>query len=60
MESKNNGIGFIGLLTIVLVLLKAFNYIAWSWFWVFSPVIFYSIFIFGLIVLYVILKLTVK
>lgn len=30
-------IGFIGILTIVFVLLRAFNIINWSWWWVFSP-----------------------
>ena len=30
-------IGFIGILTIVLVILKALGYINWSWWLVFSP-----------------------
>jgi len=30
-------LGFIGLLTIILVFLKAFNIIDWSWIWVLSP-----------------------
>ena len=34
------GIGFFGLLTIVFVTLKLLGKIAWSWFWVLSPIIF--------------------
>lgn len=30
-------IGLPGLLTIIFVLLKAFEVIDWSWWWVFSP-----------------------
>ena len=30
-------IGFLPLLTIVLVILKAMEYITWSWWWVFAP-----------------------
>lgn len=41
-ESKTTsrgGIGFCGLLTIVLVTLKLTGYIDWSWLWVFSPIL---------------------
>lgn len=41
MESKNSskaGIGFTGLLTIAFVVLKLTGVIAWSWWWVLSPV----------------------
>ena len=38
MESRNNnGIGFVGLLTIVFVVLKLCGVIDWSWWWVLSP-----------------------
>lgn len=40
-ESKNNGssgIGFTGMLTILFVGLKLGDIIAWSWFWVLSPI----------------------
>lgn len=38
-ESKNsNGIGFVGLLTILFIGLKLTHYIDWSWWWVLSPV----------------------
>lgn len=38
-ESTNNdgGIGFVGLLTVLFIGLKLTNYIAWSWWWVLSP-----------------------
>jgi len=37
--SNNNtgGIGFAGLLAIVFITLKLTGYIAWSWWWVLSP-----------------------
>lgn len=35
---KSGGIGFIGLLTLVFLLLKLTNVIHWSWIWVLSPV----------------------
>lgn len=34
------GIGFVGLLTIVFIVLKLAKVITWGWFWVLSPVIF--------------------
>ena len=34
---KEGGIGFIGVLTIVFIILKLCNVIAWSWWWVLSP-----------------------
>lgn len=40
MESSSHsrgGIGFVGLLTIVFITLKLTNTIAWSWWWVLSP-----------------------
>ncbi len=36
-SSSSSGIGFVGLLTIVFITLKLTNYIAWSWWWVLSP-----------------------
>ena len=38
---KNNtsgGIGFVGVLTIVFIVLKLLGKIAWSWWWVLSPI----------------------
>ena len=42
MKDKNSsttsgGIGFVGLLTIVFIVLKLLGKIAWSWWWVTSP-----------------------
>lgn len=34
----NSGIGFVGLLTIVFVVLKLCGIINWSWWWVISPI----------------------
>ncbi len=36
--SSSGGIGFVGLLTIVFIVLKLTNYIDWSWVWVLSPI----------------------
>jgi hypothetical protein len=38
-EKGNAGIGFLGLLTILFIGLKLTEYIGWSWWWVFSPLI---------------------
>ena len=34
---NSGGIGFLGLLTIVFIVLKLTGVIAWSWLWVLSP-----------------------
>ena len=36
-STSNGGIGFVGLLTIAFVVLKLTGFIAWSWWWVLSP-----------------------
>ncbi|MGD9381886.1 MAG: hypothetical protein PVI03_05520 [Candidatus Thorarchaeota archaeon] len=36
-SSSSGGIGFVGLLTVLFVGLKLTGYIAWSWWWVLSP-----------------------
>lgn len=36
-SSSSGGIGFCGLLAIVFITLKLTGYIAWSWWWVLSP-----------------------
>ena len=59
MEDKkvsNGGIGFFGLLAIVFIVLKLTKVIAWSWFWVLSPVWISVILWLGLLVLIVWLK----
>lgn len=37
-SSSSGGIGFVGLLTIVFIVLKLLGKISWSWWWVLSPV----------------------
>ena len=37
-NSSSSGIGFVGLLTIAFIILKLCKVIAWSWWWVLSPV----------------------
>ena len=37
-SSSSSGIGFVGLLTIVFIVLKLTGYIDWSWWWVLSPI----------------------
>jgi len=39
-SGSSGGIGFVGLLTILFIALKLTKVIAWSWFWVLSPIIF--------------------
>lgn len=36
-SSKSGGVGFVGLLTILFIGLKLTGYVAWSWWWVLSP-----------------------
>lgn len=36
-RTPGGGIGFLGLLTIVFIVLKLTGYIVWSWIWVLSP-----------------------
>ena len=36
-KQSNGGVGFFGLLTLALIVLKLIGKIAWSWFWVLSP-----------------------
>ena len=35
---SRGGVGFIGLLTLLFIGLKLSDHIAWSWWWVFSPI----------------------
>lgn len=36
-STSSGGIGFVGVLTIVFIVLKLTGVIAWSWWWVLSP-----------------------
>lgn len=58
-SSASGGIGFTGLLTIVFIVLKLLGKIAWSWWWVLSPLwisagLVLAILLIGLLVLAVI------
>lgn len=46
------GIGFVGLLTIVFITLKLTRVIAWSWWWVLSP-LWISVALIGVIAVFV-------
>lgn len=37
-SSSSGGVGFVGLLTIVFIVLKLIHKITWSWLWVLSPI----------------------
>ena len=37
-SSASGGVGFLGLLTIVFIVLKLTGNIAWSWWWVLAPI----------------------
>ena len=55
MDNKSNGnggIGFVGLLTIVFITLRLTHIIAWSWWWVLSP-LWISIALIGIIAILV-------
>ena len=57
MKIENNntnkgGVGFCGLLTIILVTLKVVGVTNMSWFWVFSPIIFLTILVLLAIFIY--------
>lgn len=45
---SSGGIGFLGLLTILFIGLKLTGYIAWSWWWVLSPI--WGVFVFLLVI----------
>lgn len=51
-----HGIGFCGLLTIALIVLKLIGKISWSWIWVFSPLWISTVLFILLIVFLILLK----
>lgn len=58
-NTQSGGIGFAGLLTIVFIALKLTHVIAWSWWWVLSPLwivipILVGFFIIAFVVLFII------
>ncbi len=51
----NGGIGFMGLLTIVFIVLKLLGIITWSWIWVLSPIWIDAILVVLLVIVLIIL-----
>lgn len=49
------GLGFLGTLTIVFVIFKLLGKLDWSWFWVFSPMIFGVIMVILIILIIIII-----
>lgn len=47
--SARGGVGFLGLLTIVFIVLKLIGIISWSWIWVLAPL--WMGFVLGIIIL---------
>jgi hypothetical protein len=59
-NTQSGGIGFLGILTIIFVVLKATNLITWSWWTVFSPIwIPWAIILFFFVIAGIV-KLTIK
>ena len=50
-QTQSGGIGFLGLLTIVFIVLKLIGKIDWSWFWVLSPVLIPAIIVIGILLI---------
>jgi len=55
-SSKSGGIGFVGVLTILFIGLKLTGNIAWSLWWVLSPIWIMALIALALITLVVVLK----
>jgi hypothetical protein len=37
-QTKQGGIGFLGILALIFITLKLMGYIKWSWLWVLAPI----------------------
>ena len=55
-NNTNNGIGFIGLLTIAFIVLKLCKIIKWSWVWVLCPIWLYILVMFVALLIFVLIK----
>lgn len=49
--SNSGGIGFVGLLTVVFIVLKLCGIISWSWWWVLSPLWINATVVFSVIII---------
>lgn len=54
-ENRSGGIGFFGLLTVALIVLKLSGIIKWSWALVFLPIVIYTVFVFILVIVLIFL-----
>ncbi len=59
-SSSDSGIGFVGLLTIVFIVLKLTEYISWSWWWVLSPIWICALILLAVILVYLIISLITR
>jgi len=50
-SSSSGGVGFVGVLTIVFIVLKILGHITWSWWWVLSPIWISVVLVIGIIAL---------
>lgn len=56
MGTKNGGTSFVGMLTLMFIVLKLTNVIDWSWWWVLSPSLIGILFMLIVLTLYVFMK----
>jgi hypothetical protein len=56
---SSEGMGFVGVLTLVFIALKLLGYISWSWWWVLSP-LWISIILLVVVVLLVVLLIVLR
>ena len=55
-KSSADGIGFVGLLTILFIALKLLGYIDWSWTWVLAPIWISALLGIAIVLLIIIIK----
>lgn len=56
MGTKNGGTSFVGMLTLIFIVLKLIGIIDWSWWWVLSPSLIGILFMLIVLTLYVFMK----
>lgn len=59
-QQVTGGISFTGLLTIVFIVLKLCNVIAWSWWWVLSPIWIPIAIVLVILIIYLIINLIIS
>ena len=58
--TSNNGIGFFSALTLIFIVLKLTGVIAWSWWWVISPILIHMSLVFMAVIGLVALRASKK